>query len=225
MNSIYRITNIKNGKSYIGKTSQNPNDRLEQHFSSAFKNNSQFIIHQAMRKYGRESFNFEVIFNTIIENDLAEFEKFFISEYQSCILDENSQGYNMTRGGDGFTSETGRKYAGWNNPSWVNPWSGENGSKMSSLKNKERALAGTNPWAGEAGSKLSKEICAKQLSTGTHPFQDKEKASKRVNAQFENGTHINQVFHTCPHCGKIGKGRNMFRWHFKNCSKQPKDHV
>ena len=25
------------------------------------------------------------------------------------------------------------------------------------------------------------------------------------------------IIHTCPHCGKIGKGPSMRRWHFSNC--------
>lgn len=223
MFSIYRITNTTNRKVYIGKTSQEPRDRLDQHFSSAFKANSQYAVHQAMRKYGKEAFVFEIIFEAFKESDLAEFEKYFIKEFNSCILDNESHGYNMTRGGDGFTSETGRKYAGWNHPGWINPWSGAKGSEMASQKNKERVLNGTNPWSGEKGSRLSKEICARQLESGTHPFQG-EHGSKLAKARnrklLEEGKHLNQLDHTCPHCGKTGKGRTMFRWHFKNCSKK-----
>jgi hypothetical protein len=28
---------------------------------------------------------------------------------------------------------------------------------------------------------------------------------------------------TCPHCGLVGKGPNMKRYHFDNCKKKPKD--
>ena len=110
----------------------------------------------------------------------------------------------------------------WNNPGWVNPWAGAKGSEMSSRKNKERVLNGTNPWSGEKGSQLSKEICTKQLKAGTHPFQGEQgsKLAKERNKKLlEEGKHLNQLEHTCPHCGKTGKGRTMFRWHFKNCNK------
>lgn len=100
---------------------------------------------------------------------------------------------------------------------WNNPWAGEKGSEMSSRQNKERVLKGTNPWAGKKGSELSKKICAEQIKKGTHPFQDREKARERTLKQVENGTHMTQVEHTCPHCGKTGTGWTMFRWHFKNC--------
>ena len=105
---------------------------------------------------------------------------------------------------------------------WINPWAGEKGSEMSSRKNKERVLNGTNPWAGEKGSQLSKEICKRQLEKGVHPFQGEHgriMAQNRNKKLIAEGKHLNQLDHTCPHCGKTGKGRAMFRWHFKNCKK------
>lgn len=41
----------------------------------------------------------------------------------------------------------------------------------------------------------------------------KELSTKRV----EQGTHNFLIQTTCPHCGKIGKGPMMKRWHFANC--------
>lgn len=29
--------------------------------------------------------------------------------------------------------------------------------------------------------------------------------------------HPHTNLHTCPHCGKVGKGMVMMRWHFDNC--------
>lgn len=33
----------------------------------------------------------------------------------------------------------------------------------------------------------------------------------------QNGKNTAQMIHTCPTCGKEGKGRVMFRWHMDNC--------
>jgi hypothetical protein len=33
------------------------------------------------------------------------------------------------------------------------------------------------------------------------------------------GMKQNHPTHECPHCGKIGKGSAMFKWHFDNCKK------
>jgi 5-methylcytosine-specific restriction endonuclease McrA len=104
-----------------------------------------------------------------------------------------------------------------NDVNYVNPFSGEKGSNISSIQNLKRVENGTNPWAGIKGSLLSKRICKDQIATGTHPFQDKKKASERTLKQVELGTHMSQIDHKCPHCEKTGKGWTMFRWHFNNC--------
>lgn len=222
MFSIYRLTNTVNGKIYIGKTNR-PTTRLLEHLASA-KRKSTFAIHAAIRKYGEEAFLFEVIFDVLNEEDINHFEKCFIAEHDCCLLDGKNKGYNMTRGGDGFSSETAKKYAGWNNPNYINPWAGEKGSKMSSSKNLERVLNGTNPWAGEKGSKHAKKVCQEQLLEGRHPFQG-EKGSEHGRKMFQKqvleGTHTNLKTFVCPHCETSGVGRNMFRWHFNNCKKNP----
>jgi len=48
---VYKITNKKNGKSYIGKTEYSLEHRWNRHLSSA-KNGSKFRFHSAIRKYG-----------------------------------------------------------------------------------------------------------------------------------------------------------------------------
>jgi group I intron endonuclease len=220
MFSIYSITNLINGKIYVGKTTQLPKKRLSKHFSCAFKEGSDNLIHQALRKYGKQNFQFDIIYCSFEETYLSEAEQHFIKEYNTCILDEHSHGYNMTRGGDGFTTETGRKYSGANKPGWVNPWSGVNGSALASKQNKDRAKLGTNPWAGERGSIRAKENVKKQIEAGVHPFQDKQKAKVRVQKQLENGTHnfLTPIHWTCPHCNKNGIGTaNANRWHFDKC--------
>jgi group I intron endonuclease len=222
MFSIYRFTNTVNGKIYIGKTTR-PKTRLLEHLSDA-KKKSTHLIHSAIRKYGEEAILFEVIFTVFREEDLNHFEQLFIKEYDCCVLDGDGKGYNMTRGGDGFSSETARRYAGWNNPEWINPFSGEKGSRMSSMQNLRRVQDGTNPWAGEKGSKHSKEVCKQQLAEGRHPFQGEkgsEHGRRMVQKQLAEGTHTNLKTFTCPHCQKVGVGRNMFRWHFNHCKKKP----
>ena len=51
--AIYKITNKINKKSYIGQ-SVNPILRFEQH---NYKNDSNSLIHKALKKYGREHFS------------------------------------------------------------------------------------------------------------------------------------------------------------------------
>ena len=101
MIGIYKYTNKVNGKIYIGQ-SINLEQRRYAHKSSAYNEkandyNSQF--HQAIRKYGFDNFDYEVIAE--ISNEeytktmLDDLEIYFIKYYDSY-----KNGYNATFGGD-----------------------------------------------------------------------------------------------------------------------------
>ena len=93
--TIYKITNTKTGKVYIGKTTRSLNDRLQGHINSAEKGNN-FKLSRAIKKYGKENFVIEPIDFAETHEELNEKEIYYISEYNSL---EN--GYNMTIGGEG----------------------------------------------------------------------------------------------------------------------------
>ena len=101
MIGIYKYQNKINQKCYIGQ-SVNIKARQYNHKSAAFNKqasdyNSQF--HQAIRKYGLENFEFEIV-ATLTEKEysketLNQLEKFFIEYYNSY-----KNGYNATPGGE-----------------------------------------------------------------------------------------------------------------------------
>ena len=93
--TIYKITNIKTGKVYIGKTTRSLNGRLQGHINSADKGNN-FKLSRAIRKYGKENFIIEPIDFADTREELNEKEVYYISEYKSL-----ETGYNMTVGGEG----------------------------------------------------------------------------------------------------------------------------
>ena len=105
MNYIYKIVNKINGKIYIGKTTYTITHRWIQHISAATTNKEQkdynYLLHKAIRKYGIKNFIIEVIEEIEDENQLSLREIYWINYYNSCILEENSNGYNMTYGGEG----------------------------------------------------------------------------------------------------------------------------
>lgn len=96
---IYKITNKLNGHSYIG-LSKNIERRFSDHKTKAFSSNrpddKSKVLYQAFRKYGLESFSFEVIEECKAE-DLAEREVYWIEFYQTYL---NRNHYNETPGGD-----------------------------------------------------------------------------------------------------------------------------
>lgn len=98
---VYRITNLINGKCYIGVTSRDPNFRWWEHQNTASSGKG-FALHQAIRKYGSEHFSFEVICCTKSKEDLGLLEKQLIADNDSLCF--GGHGYNMTPGGDWTTS-------------------------------------------------------------------------------------------------------------------------
>lgn len=89
---IYKITNLVNGKMYVGQTAFNLQYRLKQHFHDA-KRGKQRPLCRAIRKYGEENFSIELIEETKF---LAEREIYWIQE-----LNTYKKGYNATKGGEG----------------------------------------------------------------------------------------------------------------------------
>lgn len=95
---IYKATNKVNNKSYIGQTIRNLHNRKLEHIRSAIKKKSNLAFHNAIRKYGKENFEWEVLCECKNINELNEKEVQYIKEYNSCV-----NGYNMNDGGDNAT--------------------------------------------------------------------------------------------------------------------------
>lgn len=84
---------------YIGFTTGTLKKRWGEH-CSASKRNSQYVLHKAIRKYGKESFTIEKIYcSTDIEHTLKVMEPKLILEYNTNY--QGGNGYNMTMGGEG----------------------------------------------------------------------------------------------------------------------------
>jgi len=90
---IYCYTNKVNGKKYIGQTN-NPERRKREHRSNAFNPKSKdrnIPFYNAIRKYGIESFDYEVLLETDTPN---EDEIRLIKQYRTV-----EEGYNISQGG------------------------------------------------------------------------------------------------------------------------------
>ena len=94
---IYKITNIKNGKVYIGQTIRTFDKRFKEHMKSAFnKNSTQYStkFYKDIRKFGKESFVGEIIKDNIkTVEELEKEEKYYIEKYNSI-----NEGYNTILG-------------------------------------------------------------------------------------------------------------------------------
>lgn len=99
MGFIYKVTNIINGKVYVGKTNKSIEARWQQHIYDSKRLNDR-PFYNAINKYGQENFVLELI-EQVEDELLNEREKYWIKEYNSYIGFNNSNGYNATLGGDG----------------------------------------------------------------------------------------------------------------------------
>lgn len=93
---IYKITNKKNGKIYIGKTLSSIVERWKRHcFDYTRRDYEKRPLYSAMNKYGIDCFTIEMV-EECDECILSEREKYWIEYYGSF-----KNGYNATIGGDG----------------------------------------------------------------------------------------------------------------------------
>ncbi len=107
---IYKVKNKITGKVYIGKTIKGFSTRKNQHINDALRG-STYIFHNALRGYGKDKFEWEILRVVFTHTKLNELEKNYIAEYKS---NDKNFGYNMTAGGEGSagycpTEETRKK--------------------------------------------------------------------------------------------------------------------
>lgn len=96
---FYLITNKINGKKYVGVTIRKPSERFWQHIGS----NSGSLINCAIKKYGKNNFNFEVIKSIETTRLRAlEIETEYILLHQSL----QPRGYNILLHQENFWQES-----------------------------------------------------------------------------------------------------------------------
>lgn len=93
--SIYKATNNVNGKIYIGQ-SKDFLKRKDAHERKSLINKDNMSFHHAIRKYGKENFSWEILYQTKDENYYGIAEQYFIDFYETKNKDF---GYNMSNGG------------------------------------------------------------------------------------------------------------------------------
>lgn len=99
---IYKATNIINNKVYIGQTVNSLKHRKSQHERS-YKYGKNYLFPNAIHKYGKENFKWEIIDYASSIEELNEKENHYISLYDST---NPKKGYNLKCGGDNkFLSE------------------------------------------------------------------------------------------------------------------------
>lgn len=225
-------TNRTNGKRYIGWTSKTMEERWQFHCMMAMKFNSRLIFHQAIRKYGPESFDHKVLVVTESMIEAKNYEKTYIELHQTFAFDLQHWGYNGTRGGDGavghkHTPETlirmSESQKGEKNHMFGKKTSDEVRQKLSEkLKGcvftEEHRANLRKSCANLVVSEETKLKISKTLSGRT---QSEETKQKRREALKQSWARKKEIQNFCPICEKPRTLRNEKSppWHV-SCKKR-----
>lgn len=91
MGFIYKITNLQNKKCYIGQTIDYEM-RIKGHMK---KNSNCLYLKNALKKYGKNKFKFEVVC-ICFDEDMNKYEIEYIKKFKSLV----PNGYNLKAGGN-----------------------------------------------------------------------------------------------------------------------------
>ena len=96
---------LASGRCYIGQTIQDPNRRRLEHISDSRHTTKEYHFHNALRKYGVDSFVFEVIDSANSLEELNLLEEKYVDQYDSI-----NNGFNIRQaGGNKLHSEESKQ--------------------------------------------------------------------------------------------------------------------
>lgn len=178
---VYCHTNKVNDKRYVGITCRkNPNHRWVN--GHGYNKNQYFS--RAIKKYGWDNFDHEMLAENLSENEAKQLEVEYIAKWN--LIDRN-KGYNLTVGGEGIagfthTEETKKKISKSAKGKIVSLKTRKKlreinkGKKLSEENKVKLILANT----GRKFSKETKKKISNALKGKTHSEEAKEKMRNRI---------------------------------------------
>jgi len=146
---IYKVTNLINGKCYIGQTIRTLKERKSEHKRES-KINTNNKFHNALKSEGFNNFKWEIIDNCNNQNNLDKLEEFYIKKY-----DSKKCGYNSTNGGTDIFGGGIREFF-WNKATQeqrkqhsINISKAKKGKKQSEDFKKQKSQQWFNYWKDE----------------------------------------------------------------------------
>lgn len=232
--SVYvHITPVN--KYYVGITSKEPHERWRNGFG--YYNQKHF--YNAIKKYGWENIDHEVVASNLTEDEAKKFEMLLINKLKS---NNKKYGYNITIGGDGVTGVKHTKewckqhsndIKGENNPMYGKKHTEETLKKISNSRT-GKCVGENNPFYGkhhteESIKKLlnsrswykpSKESIMKTAEKNKRPIAQIDKDTNEIIKIFPSakdaGIKLNidrgSITKCCQHIRKVAGG---YRWEYK----------
>ena len=186
---IYRIYRKAAGKSYIGQTIHF-NDRIRRHFTEERDTH----IYRAIKKYGRDDFAYEILYDNIPRWMLNDLEIRTIATLDTY----KGYGYNSCAGGKGLGSED-------LHPMYGKTLSKETKEKISKSK-KGKGLGNKLP--EETKRKISKSLKGK-MAGENHPRWGKnhtEETKKKISESKKGFRHTEE---TKKKLSELNKGKKL----------------
>lgn len=180
---IYIVTNLVNGKQYVGQTT-----RLEKRFKEHLRVSQVQcpVMNKAIRKYGSENFSFDTLAKAKSQDELNEMEKSFIKKLKTLA----PYGYNLSPGGLGTSGYKHSKKSkenmsitrkkGLADGSIPNVWIGRKHTEET--KNKLR-----RPKTEEHKRSLSKAKKGKPATNGFREDPEKRKRAYKIHQLKQKG--------------------------------------
>jgi len=205
--TIYRVINLINNKVYIGFDSIWPRRKAQHKSTAKYCTGTNIAFYNAIKKHGWDNFIWDIIYQSTDGNYTKNFmEPYFITEYNSFVYATNSNGYNMTTGGEGTL---GHKKPQKSIDSFKEKMKGKRQSPEHIARRVATAKLHPNfgKKTGSRPAEFGEAISAKLLGVKK---SESHKESMRKRPQDTS-------FLECPHCNKIGDYKNMKRWHMDRC--------
>lgn len=161
---IYKITNIVNGKVYIGQSVRPVDRRFQRHINDATNNILDTHFARAIRKYGSDSFVIEVIDSADTQDELNIKEREWIHRYQST---NPSYGYNET---DAIYKSGGNTYQSKSDEEMTAIGQKLSATKAGSLNPNSAAVKCLNIFSGEEIVFSTVKECQEHFQEKTHRF-------------------------------------------------------
>jgi len=203
---IYKVTNLLNGKIYIGL---HKTDFIDDGYMGSGK-----LIKAAIAKYGIDNFKKEIIEIFDNEDDMILREQELVTA--EFIQDENN--YNIMPGGKFGSKERNNLSFKGNTHSLEaiekirRASYGRRHTEETRKKMSENNFSKTDP--------LRQKEHAKRAGSYSKSDEHKQKISealKKVHCEANPNLGKKRQKVKCPHCGKEGANNTMQRWHFDNC--------
>lgn len=209
---VYKITNRVNGKIYFGLTTRSLKQRFDSHLS-AVRQGSNFRFHSAIRKYGVDSWDLEVVEESDDMDYIRRREEELIAEYNTTL---SAYGYNAKPGGCGGWIVKPENYDRWRENQRIssdgvrNPrFNGCSNEELYELVKKEALELGCIP-------------SQKYMVTKHYPLFPKSFSKYRFNESYKNLVEILQTETGLPfdpykktddHRAALSRSSQGKRWH------------